>query len=117
MTHDEKSDTFIERICVGTHFDKLDHRDIYVIFMHTRSCKLHVMTQFFTQYNKMFKAVLVASLACSAVAFRPAPMARASLSKLSMNAEGLAGESGPLGYFDPLGRAAYSWYITPSYIS
>ena len=58
----------------------------------------------------MFKAVLIASLASSAVAFRPAPMARASLSKLSMNAEGLAGESGPLGYFDPLGRAAFTWH-------
>ena len=51
----------------------------------------------------MFKTIFIASLACSAVAFRPASIARASMNKLSMNAEGLAGESGPLGYFDPLG--------------
>lgn len=65
----------------------------------------------------MFKTILVASLACSAMAFRPAPMARASLSKLSMNAEGLAGESGPLGYFDPLGKAACNWHNAAFLIS
>ena len=52
----------------------------------------------------MFKSIIIATLALSAAAFRPAPMARVSMNKLSMNAEGLAGESGPLGYFDPLGN-------------
>ena len=52
----------------------------------------------------MFKTIIIATLALSAAAFRPAPMARVSMNKLSMNAEGLAGESGPLGYFDPLGK-------------
>jgi hypothetical protein len=54
----------------------------------------------------MFQAVLIASLAASAVAFRPAVMARPSLTKLSMSAEGLSGQSAPLGYFDPLGLSA-----------
>lgn len=52
----------------------------------------------------MFQTIIIASLALSAVAFRPAPMARVSLNKISMNAEGLNGISGPLGYFDPLGK-------------
>lgn len=54
----------------------------------------------------MFKTILIASLAASAVAFRPAPMARASISKVSMSAEGLAGQTAPLGFFDPLGLSA-----------
>ena len=56
----------------------------------------------------MFKTIIIATLALSAAAFRPAPIARVSMNKLSMNAEGLAGESGPLGYFDPLGK----WFTT-----
>jgi hypothetical protein len=51
----------------------------------------------------MLKVIIVASLAASAAAFRPAPMVRSSAVKLSMTAEGLAGESAPFGYFDPLG--------------
>lgn len=52
----------------------------------------------------MFKSIIIATLALTAAAFRPALMTRVSMNKLSMNAEGLAGESGPLGYFDPLGN-------------
>ena len=51
----------------------------------------------------MFKAALIASLATSAVAFRPTSSSRVSMAKLSMSAEGLAGQTAPLGYFDPLG--------------
>ena len=51
----------------------------------------------------MLQVILIASLAASAAAFRPAPMVRRSAVKLSMTAEGLAGESAPFGYFDPLG--------------
>ena len=51
----------------------------------------------------MLKVIIVASLAASAAAFRPAPMVRSSAVKLTMTAEGLAGESAPFGYFDPLG--------------
>jgi hypothetical protein len=40
----------------------------------------------------MLKVIIVAS-----------PMVRSSAVKLSMTAEGLAGESAPFGYFDPLG--------------
>jgi hypothetical protein len=54
----------------------------------------------------MFQFVLIASLAASAVAFRPAVMARPSLTKVSMSAEGLSGQTAPLGYFDPLGLSA-----------
>jgi hypothetical protein len=54
----------------------------------------------------MIQTILVASLAASAVAFRPAVMARPSLTKVSMSAEGLAGQTAPLGYFDPLGMSA-----------
>jgi hypothetical protein len=54
----------------------------------------------------MFQAVLIASLAASAVAFRPAVMARPSLTKVSMSAEGLAGQTAPLGFFDPLSLSA-----------
>lgn len=78
----------LQEICCGGHFTNVAKCDT---------------SHNFSTFLKMFKTILIASLACSAVAFRPAPMARASLSKLSMNAEGLAGESGPLGYFDPLG--------------
>ena len=58
----------------------------------------------------MFKSIIIATLALSAAAFRPAPMARVSMNKLSMNAEGLAGESGPLGYFDPLGNRCITYF-------
>lgn len=51
----------------------------------------------------MFKAVLVASLTATAVAFRPSSSSRMSMQKISMTAEGLAGSTAPLGYFDPLG--------------
>ena len=51
----------------------------------------------------MLQVIIIASLAASAAAFRPAPMVRRSAVKLSMTAEGLAGESAPFGYFDPLG--------------
>lgn len=50
----------------------------------------------------MFKAAIIASLATSAVAFNPTA-SRFSATKLSMTAEGLAGQTAPLGYFDPLG--------------
>lgn len=53
-------------------------------------------------YPKMFKAAIIASLATSAVAFNPTA-SRFSATKLSMTAEGLAGQTAPLGYFDPLG--------------
>jgi hypothetical protein len=58
------------------------------------------------QTNKMMfiKSLLIATIATSAVAFGPASLARPTMSRLSMNAEGLAGETGPLGYFDPLGK-------------
>ena len=58
------------------------------------------------QLLTMFQTIIIASLAASAVAFRPAPMARASLAKVSMSAEGLAGQTAPLGFFDPLGLSA-----------
>jgi hypothetical protein len=52
----------------------------------------------------MFQTLLVASLAVSAVAFRPASSSsRVSVSKLSMSSEFLPGALAPLGYFDPLG--------------
>ena len=54
----------------------------------------------------MFKTALIASLAASAVAFRPAAFARPSMVKVSMSAEGLAGQTAPLGFFDPLGLSA-----------
>jgi hypothetical protein len=50
------------------------------------------------------KSLLIATIATSAVAFGPASLTRPTVSRLSMNAEGLAGETGPLGYFDPLGE-------------
>jgi hypothetical protein len=50
------------------------------------------------------KSLLIATIATVAVAFGPASLARPTVSRLSMNAEGLAGETGPLGYFDPLGK-------------
>ena len=53
---------------------------------------------------KMFKTALLATLAGSAVAFHAAPVSRLATTKLSMSAEGLAGVTAPLGYFDPLGK-------------
>ena len=50
----------------------------------------------------MFKSAIIASLAATAVAFNPTAT-RFSAAKLSMTAEGLAGQTAPLGYFDPLG--------------
>jgi hypothetical protein len=50
------------------------------------------------------KSLLIATIATVAVAFGPASLARPTMSRLSMSAEGLAGETGPLGYFDPLGK-------------
>jgi hypothetical protein len=55
---------------------------------------------------KMFQTLIVASLAASAVAFRPASFARPTLARVSMSAEGLAGESAPFGFFDPLSLSA-----------
>ena len=54
----------------------------------------------------MFKTILIASLAASAVAFRPSMAPRPSMVKVSMSAEGLAGQTAPLGFFDPLGLSA-----------
>ena len=54
----------------------------------------------------MFQTIIIASLAASAVAFRPTLMARPSFAKVSMSAEGLAGQTAPLGFFDPLGLSA-----------
>ena len=73
---------------------------------------------------EMFKFFLTVCLATSVVAFRPALVARPCLTRLSMNAEGLAGQSAPFGYFDPLGlsndksegdvkvRLYYTWLIS-----
>jgi hypothetical protein len=52
------------------------------------------------------KTLIIASLVASAVAFRPASMARPSMNKLSMSAEGLAGQTAPFGFFDPLSLSA-----------
>lgn len=52
----------------------------------------------------MFKTALIAALAGSAVAFRAASVPRLAMTKVSMSAEGLAGATAPLGYFDPLGE-------------
>ena len=52
----------------------------------------------------MFKTALLATLAGSAVAFQATPVSRLATTKLSMSAEGLAGVTAPLGYFDPLGK-------------
>ena len=54
--------------------------------------------------TKMFKTALLATLAGSAVAFQATPVSRLATTKLSMSAEGLAGVTAPLGYFDPLGK-------------
>ena len=51
----------------------------------------------------MFKSIVLASLAVSAVAFSPVAVSRASLAKISMSAEGLVGSTEPAGFFDPLG--------------
>jgi hypothetical protein len=50
------------------------------------------------------KSLLIATIITSAVAFSPASLARPTVSRINMGAEGLAGETGPLGYFDPLGK-------------
>ena len=63
-------------------------------------------TILFPPTTRMFQTIIVASLAASAVAFRPAVMARPALTKVSMSAEGLAGQTSPLGFFDPLGLSA-----------
>jgi hypothetical protein len=69
--------------------------------------ELTVFAQFIqTRPFKMFQILIVASLAASAVAFRPASFARPTLAKVSMSAEGLAGESAPFGFFDPLSLSA-----------
>ena len=54
----------------------------------------------------MFKVILVASLCASAVAFYAPSVARSSMTKLSMTARGLAGETSPLGFFDPFGLSS-----------
>jgi light-harvesting complex I chlorophyll a/b binding protein 1 len=54
----------------------------------------------------MFQTLIVASLAASAVAFRPAAFCRPTLARVSMTAQGLAGESAPFGFFDPLSLSA-----------
>lgn len=57
----------------------------------------------------MFKSAIVAALTVSAAAFSPALNVRPSVTRMSMglvgsgSAEGLAGQTAPLGYFDPLG--------------
>lgn len=58
----------------------------------------------------MFKCALITTLATTAVAFSPSRNVRlSSIKSLSMglvgsgSAEGLAGQTAPLGYFDPLG--------------
>jgi hypothetical protein len=61
------------------------------------------------------QTIVLATFAASAVAFSPASVARVSRSKLSMNAEGLAGETGPLGYFDPLGKLMLQFAISTIY--
>ena len=51
----------------------------------------------------MFKALVLSAAIVSIVAFQPARMARPSILKVAMSAEGLTGQSAPFGYFDPLG--------------
>jgi hypothetical protein len=57
----------------------------------------------------MFKTFTCLSMAASVVAFSSSRNLRPSTTKLSMglvgsgSAEGLAGQTAPLGYFDPLG--------------
>jgi hypothetical protein len=57
----------------------------------------------------MLKSAIVTTLIGSAAAFSPALNARQSVTRMSMglvgsgSAEGLAGQTAPLGYFDPLG--------------
>ena len=55
----------------------------------------------------MFKIALIAVLAGSAVAFRATSVSRMSKTRVSMSAEGLAGATAPLGYFDPLGKHTF----------
>ena len=54
----------------------------------------------------MLKIVLIASLVASVMAFWPVLNVRPSLNRLSMTAEGLAGQTAPFGYFDPLGLSS-----------
>jgi hypothetical protein len=79
--------------------------DRFVIFS-TSTLSINRLSSFKPHPSTMFQAVLIASLAASAVAFRPAVMARPSLTKVSMSAEGLAGQTAPLGFFDPLSLSA-----------
>jgi hypothetical protein len=57
----------------------------------------------------MFKALTCLSMVASVAAFSSSRNVRPSTTKLSMglvgsgSAEGLAGQTAPLGYFDPLG--------------
>jgi hypothetical protein len=61
------------------------------------------------QFFIMFKTFTCLSMAASVVAFSSSRNLRPSTTKLSMglvgsgSAEGLAGQTAPLGYFDPLG--------------
>ena len=74
------------------------NESIFSSYKNRACCIKNIDTNF-----KMFKAALIASLATSTVAFSPAVPSRFSAAKLSMTAEGLAGQTAPLGYFDPLG--------------
>jgi hypothetical protein len=75
--------------------------------VHFLGNKLKVRAQFIQIRSfEMFQTLIVASLAASAVAFRPAAFARPTLARVSMSAEGLAGESAPFGFFDPLSLSA-----------
>ena len=73
-----------------------------------RSCKGLFISTLIAEV--MFKCALITTLATTAVAFCPSRNVRlSSIKSLSMglvgsgSAEGLAGQTAPLGYFDPLG--------------